>query len=344
MKREDISRVLLIQTAYIGDVILMTPLIENLRKIVPTTQIDVLINHDTASVLAGHPHINELLLWNKRERKKRNLLRLLQKIRENNYDAVLNCHRYFSTRLLTALSGAKCKVGFNHGSLARWLDIQVSHQIPGDQHEVDRNLGLLSALLPDTEKSQLERQPKLYLSIGDQEQVLPYQAEAYLCIAPTSVWFTKQFPAEKWIELIDNLPFEGKIYLLGAPTDYESCEIIRQKSKRDTVENLAGKLSLLQSAALMAKAVLNYVNDSAPLHLASAMNAPVCAIFCSTVPEFGFTPLSDFSEVVDVSSSLSCRPCGIHGHGACPQKHFRCAYDIRVHRLVEVFQKAQISH
>ena len=342
MKREDISRILLIQTAYIGDVILMTPLVERLREIVPTAHIDVLINHSNASVLAGHPHINELLLWNKKKQKNRNLLRLLQKIRANKYDAVLNCHRYFSTRLLTVLSGANQKVGFYRRSLIPWYDIQVPHQLRGNQHEVDRNLALLKALLPTNDETQLKRCPRLYPSESDQEKILMYQVGKYLCIAPTSVWFTKQFPAEKWVKLINTLPFKGKIYLLGAPYDFEACENIRQQSKRDSVENLAGKLSLLQSAILMKGAVLNYVNDSAPLHLASAMNAPVCAVFCSTIPEFGFTPLSDFSEIIDVGTSLTCRPCGVHGHRACPEKHFRCAADIDVGRLVKVFQKAQL--
>jgi heptosyltransferase-2 len=86
---------------------------------------------------------------------------------------------------------------------------------------------------------------------------------------------------------------------------------------------LAGKLTLLQSAALMRDSKMNYVNDSGPLHFASALNAPVTAFFCSTTPEFGFGPLSDLSEIIEVKN-LACKPCGLHGHKECPQGHFNC--------------------
>ena len=101
-------------------------------------------------------------------------------------------------------------------------------------------------------------------------------------------------------------------------------------TKHQTVFNLAGKLSLLETAALMQNAEMNFVNDSAPLHIASAMNAKVTAIFCSTIPAFGFTPLSDKSTLVETKAMLDCRPCGLHGYKSCPEGHFKCAYSIEI--------------
>jgi heptosyltransferase-2 len=75
------------------------------------------------------------------------------------------------------------------------------------------------------------------------------------------------------------------------------------------------------------------------MHIASAMNAPVCAVYCSTVPAFGFGPLSDESYIMEIDEPLYCRPCGLHGHRACPEGHFRCAKEIRTERLVEVLEK-----
>ena len=98
--------------------------------------------------------------------------------------------------------------------------------------------------------------------------------------------------------------------------------------------NLAGRLSFLASAALQKKAVLNYVNDSAPMHFASAVNAPVVAVYCSTLPDFGFGPLSDNSFIVQTNESLTCRPCGIHGKKQCPLKHFDCAKTIKMDQLI----------
>jgi len=88
------------------------------------------------------------------------------------------------------------------------------------------------------------------------------------------------------------------------------------------------------SAALIRDAFMNYTNDSAPLHLASAMDAPVAAVFCSTVPEFGFGPLSAKSFVIQTSEKLTCRPCGLHGKKVCPKKHFKCAESIAIKQLL----------
>ena len=106
-------------------------------------------------------------------------------------------------------------------------------------------------------------------------------------------------------------------------------EEIKLKNEYEIVINLAGKLSLMQSAALIKNAKRNFVNDSGPLHLASAMNAPVSDFFCSTTPLFGFGPLSDDSEIIEVEN-LSCRPCGLHGHKECPMGNFRCGNELKI--------------
>jgi heptosyltransferase-2 len=148
------------------------------------------------------------------------------------------------------------------------------------------------------------------------------------------VWFTKQYPADQWISFIKRLPDELTIYLLGGPGDAVLCQYILESCNRKRLIMLAGTLSYLQSAALMSRALMNYVNDSAPMHFASAMNAPVTAIYCSTVPEFGFGPLSAISNIIEVEHPLYCRPCGLHGYSSCPQKHFRCAREINETQLV----------
>jgi heptosyltransferase-2 len=123
------------------------------------------------------------------------------------------------------------------------------------------------------------------------------------------------------------------VFLLGAPGDAEACSRIALQAGRGDV--LAGKLSLLGTAHIMQGAVMNYVNDSAPLHIASAMNAPVTAVFCSTIPAFGFGPLRQNGRVVETLEKLDCRPCGLHGYQACPKGHFRCALGIELARVME---------
>lgn len=130
------------------------------------------------------------------------------------------------------------------------------------------------------------------------------------------------------------MPPQYNIFLLGAPADFEKGEQILKKSTHLSVTNLCGQLNFLQSAALMQNAVMNYVNDSAPMHFASAVNAPVTAIYCSTLPSFGFGPLSDESHIVEIPRPLACRPCGLHGRAACPLGHFKCAYEINDEQLL----------
>jgi heptosyltransferase-2 len=177
--------------------------------------------------------------------------------------------------------------------------------------------------------------PRLYPTQNDEEKISQYQHQPYVCMMPASVWFTKQYPEEKWIELINDFPVEYNIYLLGGKDDTILCERIKEKTTNKKVTVLAGKLSFLSSAALMRVAKMNYSNDSAPLHFASATDAPITAIFCSTIPEFGFYPLSEKSIIVQTKLSLSCKPCTLHGQKACPLGHFKCGVTIETKELLE---------
>jgi ADP-heptose:LPS heptosyltransferase len=327
------TRFLIIQTAFIGDAILATALLEAVFAHYPTARIDLLVRRGNESLFTNHPFLHELSVWDKKKpggplAKYTDLARLLTQIRQTRYDAVLNCQRFGATGLLTALSGARVTVGFAKNPFSRLFTHRVDHRIEPGVHEVDRNAGLLNALLPAPIADRIR--PRLYPSPADGEAVKIYQTTPYVCMAPTSVWFTKQFPEARWAELIRQLPTHQTAYLLGAPADAPVCARIIDAAGRANVVNLAGKLTLLQSAALMRGAAMNYVNDSAPLHLASAMNAPITAIFCSTVPEFGFGPLSDNSRVWQTPELLECRPCGLHGKAACPLGHFRCAWGVEI--------------
>lgn len=327
---------LLIQTAFIGDVILATALVEYLAQHEPTTPLDVLVRRGNEGLLAGNPRIRRVLIWDKKTKKYPNLLRLLRQIRQADYGRVVTMQRFASTGFLTAFSGAPERVGFAENPFSRFFTRRVPHQIGDGTHEVQRNLQLLAAASPAA------RPPRLYPTPADEAAAAPYAAVGeYLCLAPTSVWFTKQYPTEKWLELLAALPPGLPVYLLGGPPDVVACEQLAQAAGRPGLVNLAGKLSLLASAALMRGAVLNYVNDSAPMHLCSAVDAPVCAIFCSTVPAFGFGPLSTFSRVVEHLGPLACRPCGLHGHARCPLGHFRCAREIETTQLLAVLAEAQ---
>ncbi|RAK67054.1 glycosyltransferase family 9 protein [Hymenobacter edaphi] len=332
--------ILLIQTAFIGDVILATALLERLHQTEPATPVDVLVRRGNEGLLQGHPHVRRVLIWDKKAGKYSGLWRLLQQIRATGYGRVYNLQRFASTGLLTAFSAAPERVGFDKNPLSRAFTRRVPHGFAPGLHEVGRNL----ALLEPQPEGPLTR-PRLYPTPADEAAAAQAARDAaggpYICIAPTSVWFTKQFPREQWVKLLHALPAHYTVFLLGGPPDTAECEALLQQARRPGVVNLSGQLSLLASAALMRGAVLNFVNDSAPMHLASAVDAPTCAVFCSTVPYFGFGPLSSFSRIVELPEELECRPCGLHGYRNCPLGHFHCAHGIRTSQLLLALAEAE---
>lgn len=327
------QRFLIIQTAFIGDVVLATAVAEKLRQHYPEAQIDFMLREGNEHLLKGNPQINKVYVWDKKEGKIKNLLRIGWEVRKAKYTHVINIHRHAASGFVTWLSGAHEKRGFSKNPFSWSYTHKFEHRFskPGDisvTHETDRNQSLIASL---TDK--LPARPRLYPSAADEETMKVFQDAPYICIAPSSVWATKRFPTVRWAELIDRLPLQMRIFLLGGKEDEGIVEEIIALSGRNDLINLSGKLSMIQSAVLMRGAVMNYANDSGPVHFASALNAPMTAVFCSTHRCFGFGPLSDQSRLVELED-LYCKPCGRHGYTACPQKHFRCAMDIDINDLL----------
>jgi len=327
------KRILVIQTASIGDVILATPLVESLHQAFPDAKIDFLLKKGIEHLFENHPFLNEIIRWDKANRKYKNYFNILFKVRKKSYDLIINVQRFSSTGLLTVLAGAKLTIGFDKNPFSFFYSKRVKHVISdkgGNLHEVDRNLELLHSL-----KIKPFRIPRLYPSENDDASIKKYKTNPYICIAPASLWFTKQLPVEKWVEFVISVPDKFSIFLIGSGSDRELCDQIIADSDNSKVINLAGNLSLLQTASLLKGADMNYVNDSAPQHLASSVNAPVTTIFCSTIPAFGFGPLSENAKVIETHEQLECRPCGLHGLRSCPEKHFRCAVTITKEQLLD---------
>ncbi len=322
------KKILVIQTAFIGDVILMTSLLETLHSAYGNTcQIDVVVRKGNEVFFKEHPFVKRCLVWAKKEGKYKALFNVIREVRKETYDTVYNVQRFASAGFITLRSRAKNKVGFKKNPFAFCYTRKVAHQIGDGSHETERNFKLIQPDLPANQQLCL---PKLYPTRADKERVAAIieNTPNFYVFAPASVWFTKQLPKEKWIELGKQASNETLLFI-GAPSDAALIDEIRKELTTQKTVNLAGKLSLVQSALLMQKALRTFVNDSAPLHLASAVNAPVTAFFCSTVPTFGFGPLSADAKIAETPEKLSCRPCGLHGHKACPKGHFKCGYQIQ---------------
>ena len=324
------KKILVIQTAFIGDAILATGIIEKLHQYYTETEIHFLVRKGNESLFENHPFLRQVLVWDK-SKKYSDLWRLLQAIRKEKFDVAINLQRFGATGLLTGFSGATKTIGFEKNPFFFLFSESYPHEIQNSKHEVERN----HELIKNITDNHFEK-PKLYPSEKDINLISKYTENPFVCIAPASVWFTKQLPEEKWVELINKTNSAYTIFILGSKADNDLAQRIINAATNKNVENLCGKISLLQSTALMKLAVMNYVNDSAPLHLASAVNAPVTVFFCSTIPEFGFGPLSENSQIIQTEEKLNCRPCGLHGKKACPKGHFKCGTGIHISTVSNV--------
>ena len=213
------KRFLVIQTAFLGDAVLATALLEKLRAFYPDAMIDLVVRQGNEGLFGAslspdapaktrrshdHPFLRKLYIWNKRTDKTRNLFKLIGELRNERYDHIINCQRFFSTGLMTILAKGDEKIGYDKNPMAPFFSRLVKHVIGDGRHEVDRLNALIEHL---TDKSR--PMPQLYPTAEDRH--LPERAGTYVCIAPTSVWFTKQWPEEKWTDLIRVLPQEMNV-------------------------------------------------------------------------------------------------------------------------------------
>lgn len=313
-------KVLVIQTAFAGDLILTTPLLAETARCFPEAEIDVLCIPATTPLLENHPAVRKLIVYDK-HRRSPSMTALMARLRKESYDLCLSPHRSMRSAMVARATGAGIRVSFDRAT-GSWL---YTHHIPYDPgaHEVVRNLQLLEAV----ECHPLyETTPALHPSEQDyaaaRELLGERSGRRYVCIAPGSVWATKRWLEEGFAETAKSLAGSSEIVFVGGAEDRERCARIMEMAGVSSV-NAAGQLSLNASAALIEGASLLISNDSAPVHMASAMGTPVVEIFGATVPEFGFTPYGVPYRVVQ-REGLSCKPCAIHGGNSCPVKTFEC--------------------
>lgn len=344
------KNILVIQTAFLGDVILTLPLVQVIKKFFVNSEVHMVTVPKAAGLLQNHPCIDRTVVFDKRGRDAGigGLLRVAKVIRTNRYDLAFVPHRSLRSALLALLGRIPIRVGFRN-SVSRYL---YTYVVPyaADSHEVERNLTLLSALGVDWEGKEL---PSLYPSEDDCRQVdrVLFELEIVrpsnlIAVAPGTVWNTKRWLPERFAELSKLLAQEQfEVVLIGGEQDAELCRSIAEMSGSSHVYSTAGRLTLLQSAELISRCRAAVSNDSASMHLAVAMRTPVVAIFGATVPEFGFYPSGKHDVVVE-TRGLPCRPCSTHGGDKCPIKTFECMTNISHLRVFdsirEVLRQVQV--
>ena len=324
----------IVQTAFIGDVILATPLFEAARKSRPDNRIIAVVREGCQNIIQNNPNVDELIVWDKRgkDRGLEGLLRIVTKLREFKIETALVPHRSIRSALAVYFSGAKKRIGFAKGGGAFLHTDRVPYQ--QGIHEVERNLML-------AEEAGWESSgfvPRIFPDTNDAEIVdnLLKDIDRFCVLAPGSVWATKIWPTESYVEVGSALSsHDMRIIISGGSPDKNICRAVAEKIPGAV--NTCGELTLRQSAELYRRSQFVLTGDTAPQHIAAAVGARVFSIFGPTVRDFGFWPYTERGVVIEENSD--CRPCGIHGHKTCPLGTHECMKNITPQKVIKIISE-----
>lgn len=323
------DKILVIQTAFIGDAILTLPMIEKLKAKFSSNEIDVLCIPSTQEIFTASPFVSEVLVMDKKKTHKSflNLYKFTKEIKIRNYTKIFSPHRSFRSSLIVMQSGTRDTYGFSNSSLFHIYKNAVEYKM--NIHEVQRNLDLIGF---DYSSENWKIIPKVQVDESSSKKVAQFISEKnitdkLIAIAPGSIWGTKKYPEENFKEIIRHLVAQSyKLLIIGGESDKELCERLAIGCNGEVLST-AGYFSIIQSIELLKRAKLLLTNDSAPAHLGMCADIPVLTIYCSTIPEFGFYPYNNKSSYISFND-LSCKPCGIHGYEKCPISSFDCGYKL----------------
>lgn len=323
------KRILVIQTAFIGDVILTLPLVQVLSEEFIESKIDLMLIPQTSELVKNNPLLNEVMTYDKRNTGIIELAKMGNLLKRKRYDLIISPHRSARSAMLSSMASPKMSISFSTSALSFLYNKTVSY-IKGI-HEIRRNLSLLKPV--GITKDEIIR-PELYIGEDDSRIAADLLNDFFLAgrkyavVAHGSVWHTKRYPEQKVAQLVKILAESGvSVVLTGAASDAEAAGRIVSEARSVNVFDATGRLSILQSAEMIRRSSVLITNDSAPLHLGNSVGTPVYAIFGSTVTRFGFYPYGDSDRVYEVEG-LPCRPCGIHGRRNCPLGTLECMYGI----------------
>lgn len=318
------AETLVIQTAFLGDVVLTTPLLSALAE--RHGPLDVVTTPTAAALLETHPAVAEVIRYDKRgvDRGVAGLARLGRRLRTRRYVRVYLPHGSWRSAALALLAGAAERTGFADSTAAVTYTTRVAALPHG--HQVERLLRLAGPLTGAVPPVSLGLTPA-DRAAGERWLSERGLAPGFLAFAPGSIWGTKRWPYYAALAAAVDRPI---VVLGGADDTALADEILVAAPGR--AHSAAGTVSLRLAAALVEQAALLVTNDSAPLHLATAVGTPVVAVFGPTVPAFGFGPRGQRDLVVE-HDRLPCRPCSSHGPRVCPLGHHRCMRELSVDQV-----------
>lgn len=324
---------LVIQTSFLGDVVLTTPLLTHLAA---RGAVDVLTTPAGGALLDGHPAVRRVIRYDKRgaQRGLGGLRTLAAELRAERYGAAYLAQGSWRSAALAWLARIPVRTGFDTSAGALLYSTRVPYR--QERHHAER---LFRLAAPDM--SVPVPAPSLVPRDTDRAAVTallataPFGTAPFVVLAPGSVWATKRWPG--FAALVTQLPPGYGIVVVGGAEDRALAQALVAAAP-ERVLDATGTLSLLASAEVIGRAAGVVTNDSLPQHLASAMGTPTVTIYGPTLPAFGFGPLAPRRAIVEHAPGLECRPCSAHGPQQCPRAHFRCMREITAAAVTAALQ------
>ncbi len=334
-KKNAISKILVIRLSSMGDVVLTTPFIRVLRNNFPNAKIDFLLNIAFSEIYKFNPNIDNLILYNRKLSKseiKKERGIYLKENQIDKYDIIFDLQNNRRSKAWSEGISDKIERVAKNRLHKLSLVYLKKPRLKSDFHIVNNYVKTASQLGVQTDNKGCE----IYTS-SDNKTYIP-NTKHLIAFAPAAQHFTKQWLPERFIELSDMLADKYQIVLLGGTSDIDICSFIAKRTHAD-VFDFSGSNSIIKTYQIAKQCSALVTNDTGVMHIASAAQIPIVAIFGSTVPALGFTPYKVKHSIVEVNN-LSCRPCTHIGKKKCPKGHFRCMTDIDstsvYHRLLEI--------
>lgn len=305
--RMNVKKILIFKIGAIGDVLMSTPLVREIRKAFPKAKITYAVGNYSASVLEGNKNIDHLLKFDQNMFFKKNIisaLKLRNEINKQKFDIAFVLDKHWSFGLFIKMCGIPVRVGFDRNREGKYNTHNIVYQQV--KHEIDYYLSLLDAINVKHSKNTQIDLPlnKKDISFADsffKKNKLKGKVIGMLIGGggdnPGESGAIRKWPTDKYIELIQRLAVNYKIILLGGPKDGELNKDVMKFVKNVNVVNSAGHCNIKQSATLMKKCALIITHDSGPMHMASAVNDMIISIFGPTNPKRK-APLHDKSVAI----------------------------------------------
>jgi ADP-heptose:LPS heptosyltransferase len=330
-----LKKVLVIRFSSIGDIVLATPVVRALKvQLEEPSEVHFCTKIQYKSIVADNPYIDKVIYLEE------SLLKLIQLLKNENYDYIIDLHHNLRSQIIKKLLGIKSS-SFNKLNFEKWMMVRFKKNKLPNIHIVDRYMATLQPLgikgdslgldyfIPEKDVVQLDNFPSTF-------------HKGYVAYAIGGQHNTKILPVNRIIELCDKI--NKPIILLGGKEDFDNGETVANffrktpqsqsyeesllsLNKKTEVYNACGRYNLNQSASILKQAQIVFSHDTGMMHIASAFKKEIFTIWGNTIPGFGMYPYRTKFTILE-NNRLSCRPCSKIGYPRCPLGHFKCMNDI----------------